>query len=253
MAIVLNGTTGITNDGGYTGDGVVFANTTPANTLVTTTAGDVGIGTATPDQLLDLGASNTGLTGTDANNTLRFTDTDTSTATNQPLGKIEWYSSDATTSARVGAYILATAQGTSGGGNLEFGTATNTGTVTEQMQITGAGDLQFNSGYGSVATAYGCRAWVNFNGTGTVAIRDSGNVSSITDNGTGDYTVNFTTALPDANYAVSGAATNGNTAAATIALKQFSNQTTSAVAINSVLVSTGAAADRDSVQVTIFR
>lgn len=64
----------------------------------------------------------------------------------------------------------------------------------------GSGNLAFNSGYGSSATAYGCRAWVNFNGTGTVAIRASGNVSSITDNGTGDYTVNFTTAMPDANY-----------------------------------------------------
>jgi hypothetical protein len=42
---------------------------------------------------------------------------------------------------------------------------------------------------------------VNFNGTGTVAIRASGNVTSITDSGTGAYTVNFTTALPDANYA----------------------------------------------------
>lgn len=49
---------------------------------------------------------------------------------------------------------------------------------------------------------YSCRAWVNFNGTGTVAIRGSGNVSSITDNGAGDYTVNFTTAMSDANYAV---------------------------------------------------
>ena len=76
----------------------------------------------------------------------------------------------------------------------------NTG-VAERMQITSAGLLQFNSGYGSVATAYGCRAWVNFNGTGTVAIRASGNVSSITDNGTGDYTVNFSNAMPDANYA----------------------------------------------------
>jgi len=46
------------------------------------------------------------------------------------------------------------------------------------------------------------KAWVNFNGTGTVAIRASLNVSSITDNGTGDYTVNFTTAFADANYAV---------------------------------------------------
>ena len=50
---------------------------------------------------------------------------------------------------------------------------------------------------------YKCRAWVNFNGTGTVAIRSSGNVSSITDNGTGNYTVNFTTAMPDANYGAS--------------------------------------------------
>ena len=63
-----------------------------------------------------------------------------------------------------------------------------------------SGNFLFNSGYGSVAVAYGCRAWVNFNGTGAVAIRGSGNVTSITDNGTGDYTVNFTTAMPDTNF-----------------------------------------------------
>ena len=51
------------------------------------------------------------------------------------------------------------------------------------------------------APIYACRAWVNFNGEGTVGIRASGNVSSITDNGTGDYTVNFTTAMSDANFA----------------------------------------------------
>jgi hypothetical protein len=73
-----------------------------------------------------------------------------------------------------------------------------------------------------------CRAWVNFNGTGTPAIRASFNVSSITDNGTGDYTVNFTTAMSDANYGfyigskqdqagIGGAAfpTNGTPAGAT--------------------------------------
>lgn len=49
-----------------------------------------------------------------------------------------------------------------------------------------------------------CRAWVNFNGTGTVAIRADFNVTSITDNNTGDYTVNFTNAMPDANYAWAG-------------------------------------------------
>lgn len=57
------------------------------------------------------------------------------------------------------------------------------------------------------APSYSARAWVNFNGTGTVAIRASGNVSSITDNGTGNYTVNFTTAMPHANYSLVGATT----------------------------------------------
>jgi hypothetical protein len=54
------------------------------------------------------------------------------------------------------------------------------------------------------APYYGARAFVNFNGTGTPAIRASGNVSSITDNGTADYTVNFTTAMPDVNYSLTG-------------------------------------------------
>lgn len=52
------------------------------------------------------------------------------------------------------------------------------------------------------APIYGARAWVNFNGTGTVAIRAALNVTSITGNAVGDYTVNFTTALADANYSV---------------------------------------------------
>jgi hypothetical protein len=59
------------------------------------------------------------------------------------------------------------------------------------------------------APLYMCRAWVNFNGTGTVAIRASGNVSSITDNGTGAYTVNFTTAMVDVNYASFGSSATG--------------------------------------------
>lgn len=65
--------------------------------------------------------------------------------------------------------------------------------------------------------AYFCRAWVNFNGTGTVAIRGSGNVSSITDNGVGNYTINLATAMPDANYAFSGSALdNGSSNSITV-------------------------------------
>jgi len=67
-------------------------------------------------------------------------------------------------------------------------------------------NFKFNSGYGSVATAYGCRAWVNFDGTtntaGFCTIRASGNVTSVADNAAGLYTINFTNAMPDANYAV---------------------------------------------------
>jgi hypothetical protein len=65
--------------------------------------------------------------------------------------------------------------------------------------------LKLRQGFNATGTApvFACRAWVNFNGTGTVAIRASGNVTSITDNGTGDYTVNFATAMVDANYSVS--------------------------------------------------
>ena len=70
----------------------------------------------------------------------------------------------------------------------------------EYARIDSSGNFKINSGYGSVATAYGCRAWVNFNGSGTILIRNSGNVSSISDNGNGDYTVNFSNAMPDANY-----------------------------------------------------
>lgn len=74
--------------------------------------------------------------------------------------------------------------------------------ASPNMQFDASGNVLIDSGYGSAAIAYACRAWVNFNGTGTVAIRASGNVSSITDNGTGDYTVNLTNAMPDANYCV---------------------------------------------------
>jgi hypothetical protein len=65
--------------------------------------------------------------------------------------------------------------------------------------------LRMREGFNASGSApvYACRAWVNFNGTGTVAIRASGNVSSITDNAIGNYTVNFTTAMPDADYGFS--------------------------------------------------
>jgi len=85
-------------------------------------------------------------------------------------------------------------------GNLSVTTATgnivssgDSGTITAGM---------LNGGQTGSTPAFAVRAWVNFNGQGTVAIRDSGNVSSITDGGTGTFTINFTTAFADVNYAV---------------------------------------------------
>jgi hypothetical protein len=139
------------------------------------------------------------------------------------------------------------------------GSAGGTVTFTTGMTLDASGNLQFNSGYGSVATAYGCRAWVNFNGTGTVAIRGSGNVSSITDLGTGYYQVNITTALPDANYATQVTASSQtayvNDGSGAGCVNGNFTPTTSAVRVMTFLGMNSAGADNASVytNVAIFR
>ena len=146
----------------------------------------------------------------------------------------------------------------SGTNNIVLATGGDT-TITNNLTVSGtgsnsiAGTFQFNSGYGSVATAYGCRAWVNFNGTGTVAIRGSGNVSSITDNGTGDYTVNFTTAMADANYNVSGTCGGFVTADNNWSriLSPF-NAVSGSIQVRTV-TDAGTLQDQQSVNVAIFR
>ena len=169
-------------------------------------SGDVGIGTSSPAGELDVVRSADGSTVEIlvANTFYAASSTDESVAFQG-----EFYQNDVA-ARRAAGYIQFTKAGdfsnnANASANMIFGTR-NAGTLAERARITAAGLFQFNSGYGSVATAYGCRAWVNFNGTGTVAIRASGNVTSITDNGTGNYTVNFTNAMPDANYAWSTSA-----------------------------------------------
>lgn len=98
------------------------------------------------------------------------------------------------------------------------------------------------------APIYACRAWVNFDGTGTVAIRASGNVSSITDNATGDYTVNFTTAMPDANF--SAIPSCGTTATRVITIV---SSAAGSVRVKIVGSSTGTGSDESIVNVAIFR
>ncbi len=128
----------------------------------------------------------------------------------------------------------------------------------ERARIDSSGNFLFNSGYGSAATAYGCRAWVNFNGTGVVAIRSSGNVTSITDNGVGDYTVNFTNAMPDANYSSVGACAKNDTnndGNQTVQVGGYSGalQTTSACRIRTVYITGFSAQDSPQVTFAAFR
>lgn len=92
------------------------------------------------------------------------------------------------------------------GGNTFNGSQNIVGDVTVNGNLSGTNIIanKFNTQSGD-APSYAARAWVNFNGVGTVTINASGNVSSITDNGTGDYTVNFSTAMPNTNYAATHA------------------------------------------------
>lgn len=150
-------------------------------------SGRVGIGTATPSTLLHLEG--------DTNPELRVVDT-----TNSVTG-----------------FVKAT------NGSVDIGSSSNhsiqfyaNNTQVFRATATANQDFKFNSGYGSVATAYGVRAWVNFNGRNTLSIYDDGGISSITDNGTGDYTVNFNFTMPDINYAFAGSASYAAAASSAI-------------------------------------
>jgi hypothetical protein len=190
MTIVLNGTTGITNVNGTaaapaetgtdTDSGIVYGTNTVSlatngTTAVTVDASqNVGIGTASPSQKLDVRGQGY----------FQSTSADAVVEVNSSGGSGRSYQIRSQSTGQFYVY-----DNTAG---------------SARMVIDSSGNLQFNSGYGSVATAYGCRAWVNFNGTGTPAIIASGNVSSLTDDGLGRYRLNLTTALPDINFALSG-------------------------------------------------
>lgn len=165
-----------------------------------------------------------------------------------------------------GAQTIEFAAGSASAPSVAFTGDTNTGIYSpgadrigfaeggvQTGEFDASGNFLFNSGYGSVAVAYGCRAWVNFNGTGAVAIRASGNVSSITDNGTGTYTVNFTNTISDADYSVV-ATTNRTSAVNGTIFNQDSGTapTTSAVRLITFRVTTGIV-DTENNYVAIFR
>jgi hypothetical protein len=154
-----------------------------------------------------------------------------------------------------GAGGLSTSADSSGTLNIQSAGSTVLALTSSGTTVTGtgsySGNLSFNSGYGSAAVAYGCRAWVNFNGQSTVAIRASGNVTSITDLGTGNYTVNITTAMPDINYSIQITKQNTVSNADTPVYDIFSNRSTTSVNIQMLEIATFT--DSNNVNVAIFR
>ena len=194
------------NTGGTNGGALTFA-TTPGGTAATermriNSSGNVGIGTTANYRLAVVGGA-TQLSG----------------------------STDAAAGLRVQtASGVATLTGINSDNNafnpIAFYTAS-----AEAARIDTSSNFYFDSGYGSSAVAYGCRAWVNFNLAATPSIRADGNVTSLTDGGSGIVTVNFTTAMPDANYAciASGSQADAASANEVFSILEATAPTTSAV------------------------
>lgn len=233
------------------------------NTYITalgTGTGNTGTYTVSSSQTV---SSSTILSIDEMTNRIRFTDGDTSATSGQPVGTIEWRGSDASTpGAGVAGFITVAAVDTGPDYIMSFGVrdsvSGDVGAIT-RFQIDQTGQLynniesQVGTDYDELYKGYLCRAWVNFDGTGTPAIRASGNVSSITDNGTGDYTVNFTTAMPDANYSVSGGAGDGSTGASLIYSAAYQAAPTTSAFRFAITTTAGSNADRAYAYMSIFR
>lgn len=336
MSVIINGTTGVSGvdgsasapaiQGNDTNTGIFFP---AADTIAFAqggteiarfdSSGNLGIGTNSPTVKLQIGDSTVA-----TSNRLVFGKSQSATESNLPaIGQ---------KSDGVGNDIAIAATSTSGGIRFFTGASTNSGEIgtgsnTECASIDSSGNFSFNSGYGSAAKAYGCRAWVNFQGnansnqsatysqsgttvtvtatahgliTGNLVylsftsglgttgsytvtvtdantftvqqtsrttsgavniikstIRASGNVSSVADNATGDYVVNFSTAMPDTNYAAvaSGRLPTASNVAGEcyVSIGRNGTYSTTAVGVQYTGNSTVTARDAEIATVLVFR
>jgi hypothetical protein len=221
MASILNATTSSGLVTSADNSGVLQLATNNGTTAVTITTGqNVGIGVTATTQKLWVESGRVGLTN---------------------AYKLGWHSNPS--AADLNNYIT--------GDDSTNYVAIGTGAV-ERMRIASDGTISTTIG-STLYGAYSARAWVNFNGTGTVAIRQSRNVSSITDNNTGDYTVNLTTAMPDGEYsAVSSGGTGGNNIRM-CSCSPVSTTSTSQIRVIGITSGAGSLIDLEVVSVAIFR
>jgi len=229
--MTLDGTSGLTTPGVVNTAGETIATTlavtgastltgavTASTTLAVTGVSTFAAGTALLPALTTTGDTNTGLwfpaadtvaASTGGTERMRIdTSGNLGVGTSSPTEKLDVV---ANASGSDGAIVVRTQFGAhyfGGVGNYPAFGWKNGGVFNAALGYDTNNGHHFTGPDSARRPAYLCRAWVNFNGTGTVAIRASGNVSSITDNGTGDYTVNFTTAMVDANYSAVGQGSN---------------------------------------------
>lgn len=140
-------------------------------------------------------------------------------------------------------------------GVVELATNAEVVTGTDTTRVVTPASMKAGLNASGTAPIYACRAWVNFNGTGTVAIRASGNVSSVTDNGGGNYTINFATAMPDVNFSAIATSNGDNSQTMNTGFKTAAAYVVSASKIN-VLTgdnNTDTATDCATVSVAVFR
>lgn len=138
-------------------------------------------------------------------------------------------------------------------GSQTYGVRVDAARYSESCTGNAATATALSGAVGS-APSYACRAWVNFNGTGSVSIKASGNVSSITDNGVGNYTINFTTAILDDSYSYSGGANYMNEVlTGGIARNLSDTKTTTRFQFHAVNQAGATAVDVTDIAMNIFR
>ena len=240
------------NDGGADFNFRVEGDTDPNLLHIDASADAIGVGAApyTTGMKMEISRSTSDAFVNASDCVLRLLNTDTSANTNQTSLQFTTFS----TGSGADSAIVSQAEDASGNSRLEFWTDTGNG-MTEKAAITASGNLQFNSGYGSVGTAYGVRAWVKYYwDSGTPTISGSGNVSSMTDTATGDATINFSTALPDTVYAAVASADAYGQSQAPLLNLGFTSRgySTTAVTVNTTNFS-GSSTDVKSVQVIVVR